>query len=231
MIKQLCAETMWLYYLFPSNMRVATKRDRIAMCWGLQNHRNVLTDSALDGAGSSGAAYFTYMWLEFRFLVTMMVDWFSSPGNQQETLSKEPWECAQWLDNREFAPGRMLRHVILYLLFPEWFEPIATASHKRQIVRKLYQGDSSVDFNNRTELDRAVLTIRRRLEKQFPDIEVNYYRSPIKELWQPGAITPPTTIEPDTYKLSDEGVAAWFRRRFAESSRVWWLSAGTGGHL
>ena len=31
-IKQLCAETMWLYYLFPSNMRVATKRDRIAMC-------------------------------------------------------------------------------------------------------------------------------------------------------------------------------------------------------
>ena len=63
MIKQLCAETMWLYYLFPSNMRVATKRDRIAMCWGLQNHRNVLTDSALDGAGSSDAAYFTYMWL------------------------------------------------------------------------------------------------------------------------------------------------------------------------
>ena len=238
-IKQLCAETVWFYYLFPSNITVATKRERVETCWGwsgarLHDDRYVLAESSLAGAGSAGVAYSTYMWREFRFFWAMMVDWFNSPQNERETLSREPWEFAQWLDGREFSAGRMLRHVILYLLFPEWFEPIATASHKCQIIRKLYAEAISVDLNAGTELDRAVLTVRQGLEKRFPEIEVNFYLSPVKELWQTSANAPPPPpppVEPDTNRLSDEEATAWFSRKFPENTRVWWLSSGTGGHL
>ena len=77
-IKHLCAELLWFYYLFPSNMTVETKRDRVETCWSwsgepLQERPNVLTETILGGAGSAGAAYFTYMWLEFRFFVLSLI--------------------------------------------------------------------------------------------------------------------------------------------------------------
>ena len=172
------------------------------------------------------------MWREFRFFVTMMVDWFATPSNRRETLLTDPWEFAAWLEQREYVSGRMFRHVMLYLLFPEYLEPIASASYKRQIVKRLRPRGNPVDDLDLIALDRAVLEARRKLEDEFTDREVDFYRSPIKERWKPGAGDgPEDPVVPHDVRLSNEEAAAWFQGRFPDSERVWWLSAGTVGRL
>ena len=144
----------------------------------------------------------------------------------------DPWEFSGWLEQREYVSGRMFRHAVLFLLFPEHFEPIASASHKRQIIKALGPKGKSPDYSDRIALDRDVLEVRRELEDEFPNLEVNFYRPPIKERWQPGSagvlVNP---VASDGNRPSDEEAVAWFRRKFPDSERVWWLSAGTGGRL
>ena len=235
--KRLWAEMAWVYFLFPSNMTPAKKRDRIATFWGwsgdsLPDDLSVLSNPVLVGAGGGGTAYFAHMWREYRFFVTAMVDWFATPRTQRETLLTDPWKFSGWLDQREYVSGRMFRHVVLFLLFPEHFEPIASASYKRQIVKALVPNGGSRDYSDRIALDRAVLEVRRELEDEFPNIEVNFYRPPIKERWQRGSNgVSVDVVAADDSKLSDEEANAWFRREFPDSDRVWWLSAGTGGLL
>ena len=231
--KRLWAEMTWVYLLFPLQTTTEKKRDRVATFWGwsgasLPDGHDALSDPVLAGVGSGGTAYFMHMWREYRFFVTTMVDWFATPRKRRETLLTDPWEFAGWLEQREYVSGRMFRHVVLFLLFPEHFEPIASASHKRQIVRGLHPSGNSVDDLHLIALDRAVLEVRRKLEDEFPNVEVNFYRSPIKERWKPGPGDGPVDV---VVSVSPEEAAAWFRRRFPDSERVWWLSAGTGGRL
>ena len=235
--KRLWAEMTWVYLIYPLNMTTAKKRDRITTFWGwsganLLDTHEALSDPVLTGVGSGGMAYFTHMWREFRFFVTIMGDWFTIPQNRRDTLLTDPWEFAGWLERREYVSGRMFRHVVLFLLFPEYFEPIASASYKRQIVKKLHAKGDTVDELNLIALDRAVLEVRRELEDEFPELEVNFYRSPIKERWQPSASVP--TAKPEASvesRLTADAAATWFQENFPGSARVWWLSAGTGGRL
>ena len=234
--KRLWAEMTWVYLLFPLKMTTEKKRDRIAAFWGwsgatLQEGHAALSDRVLGGVGSGGTAYFTHMWREFRFFVTMMIDWFAAPHNLREALLTDPWEFAAWLEQRKFVSGRMFRHVVLFLLFPEYFEPMASASYKRQIVKKLGPRDSSSDELDLITLDRAVLEVRRKLETELPDIEVIFYRSPVKERWQQVTSITTDPVPSGGSKLTADAAARWFREKFPDSTRVWWLSTGTGGRL
>ena len=93
----------------------------------------------------------------------------------------------------EFAAGRMFRHALLFLLFPDQFEPIVSTTGKRRITKRLHQGEK-IDTSNQVAIDQALVGIRRRLEDEYPDDEVHFYRSPFKELWQ----SKPATSEPVT---------------------------------
>ena len=233
--KQLWAEMTWLYFLYPLNMTPAKKRDRISSIWGwsgtslIEDHE-ALSTSVLTGVGSGGTAYFTHMWREFRFIVTMMTDWYATRRERRLELLADPWGFSGWLEERTYVTARMFRHVVLFLLFPEYFEPIAVASYKRQIVKSLHpEGDTANDLDLIT-LDHAVLKVRRKLEDEFPNVELNFYRSPIQERWQQTAGVPATNpVASDETTLTSDASAAWFRTRFPDSARVWWLSTGTKG--
>ena len=166
-----------------------TKRNRIADIWRWSEREfpkgHELLDDAVLGAGvvSPGTAYNTLAWKEFRFFVVAMIRWFSLERRERESLLDRSWGFASWLDDTESAAGRMFRHALLFLLFPDKFEPIVSNNGKRRIISRLHQGER-LDTSNQVELDRALLTIRRRLEDEYPDEEVHFYLSPIKELWQ-----------------------------------------------
>ena len=233
--KRLWAEMAWLYYLYPLNMTATKKRDRITATWAwsgtsLTEDHNALSDPVLAGVGSGGTAYFTHMWREFRFFVTMMVDWFVTRSERRVELLADPWEFAGWLEERKYVTARMFRHVVLFLLFPESFEPIAVASYKRQIVKELHPKGDAANHLDLITLDQSVLEVRRELEDEFPDAEVNFYRSPIQERWNRAAISATTNpaVSAET-KLTSDAAATWFQSRFPDSTRVWWLSTGTGG--
>ena len=188
-VKFLWAEMTWVYHLIqlPKSMLAATKRERIVKIWEWSNQdfpkgHKLLDDAVLvAGVVNPGAGYNAHCWLEFRFFVIAMMEWFSRARNKRELLLNRPWDFASWLDGTEFAAERMFRHTILFLLFPNEFEPIVSNKNRRQIVSRLSQGNS-VDVSNPVEIDRALLAIRQRLEDQHS--EVHFYVSPIKEMWQ-----------------------------------------------
>ena len=189
--KCLWAEMTWVYRLIqrPQSMGAATKRGRIGEIWkwsarDFPEDHELLSDAVL-GAGvvNPGTAYNTLAWKEFRFFVVAMLAWYSLERGERESLLGHPWDFASWLDDTEFAAGRMFRHALLFLLCPDQFEPIVSNSGKRRIINRLHQGDR-LDTSSQVAADRAILAIRQRLENEYPDDEVHFYLSPIKELWQ-----------------------------------------------
>ena len=116
-----------------------------------------------------------------------MCDWVALDPSQQAELLADPWNYADWLEARELAPGRQLRHVLLFLLFPDQFDRILTTSQKQQVVRKFTAkwGEApDFDYSDRVALDRAVLAVRERLEASSEGEEVDFYRAPVVEVWQ-----------------------------------------------
>ena len=219
--KRLWSEMTWVYYLIAGTYKGETKLDRIKTIWEWSG--SVLPDStwALDvdaildrGVVNPGVAYKTLMWLEFRFFVTAMIDWFSSPMESRESFLADPWRFAEWLDDQKDSGARQLRNVLLYLLFPDSFEPIVSTNHKRKIAKAFYQkrNEPIVD-DDRIALDRALLDVRERLTIEFPDQEIDFYRSPFRDVWQ------------STTSSTDEDDETWFRNLFGEAD-VWLISPG-----
>ena len=189
--KCLWAEMTWAYRLIQSqrSMGAESKRQRIRDIWNWSDRdfpegHELLSDAVL-GAGVliPGTAYNTLAWKEFRFFAVAMLRWFSLRRDQRESLLRNPWQFASWLDDTEFSAGRMFRHALLFLLFPDEFEPIVSNNGKKRIVSRLHRGNR-VDPTNAADVDRALLEIRQRLEEEYRDEMVHFYLSPIKELWQ-----------------------------------------------
>lgn len=195
--KCLWAEMAWVYYLIPAPgaMKVTTKKDYIARFWGWSGRNfpgdhELLSESVL-GAGvvNPGQRYHAAAWNEFVFFVDVMCAWFSLGPPKRESLLSDPWTFASWLDGTKHVSGRMFRHALLFLLFPDDFEPTVSTAQKKQIVERLHSGDS-FDTSDAGAMDRALLEIRNRLEEEHPGF--SFYGSPIRELWD-GAPSPTPT--------------------------------------
>ena len=195
----LWAEMDWLYRLIVSRTAVgpAKKREGIRYIWewsgeAFPQDHELLSDRVL-GAGvlRPGRAFHSLAWKEYHFFTLAMRHWFSQ-NLAQSGLSNDPWEFARWLDGTEAAGDRAFRHALLFLLFPDDFEPIVSSSGKKSIVKRLSKDDAP-DTPDLVTVDRALLAIRRRLENEYPGEELQFYRSPVKELWH---VPPPKPKPP-----------------------------------
>ena len=211
----LWAEMDWLYRLIVSRTAVGPekKRESIRHIWqwsgeDFPGKHDLLSDRVL-GAGvlRPGRPFQSYVWKEYRFIGLAMHDWFSQ--NLGRTgLANEPWEFASWLDATEAAGNRVFRHALLFLLFPDEFEPIVSSSAKRRIVERLPMGEP-FKTPDLVAADRALLKIRRRLETRYHDVvfpkeEIHFYRSPVKELWQDPPEPPPPPPPPPPEENGDD---------------------------
>ena len=207
----LWAEMAWVYYLIDSTTRPDTKRQRVRDIWSwsrrpsLESHP-LLRDEVFGGVAGAGA-HRTKPWWEYRFLIVAMRDWFTRDDGRRASLSEDPWEFASWLDSTGFAANRMSRHAILFLLFPDEFEPIVSSDVKKMIVTRLSEGDAPEDG---VPVDKALVDIRRLLEMESDGREVHFYESPFVEFW------------------NEDNAGAWFRENFGESS-AWQMNMNVVG--
>lgn len=240
--KQLAAELFWVVYLMvvEGSMHAETKRFQIRKIWGwsgtaLSEDHPALSDELLGaGVANPGTAYNTHRWRELVFFVTAMCDWTALESGAREALLSEPWNFAGWLEGRKWAAGRQLRHVLLFLLFPDHFERIMTASHKLQIVRQFSKkwGESpEVDYSDRIALDRAVFEIRERLEAPEDGKDVDFYEEPHESVWREPKKLTKKVAEVDAASLASiEEAQAWLKERLGEV-RVWMFSPGEAGRM
>ena len=202
-VKCLWAEMMFIYNLliYPGAMASATKLKRIRDIWSwsglnLPEEHDLLTEEVLGGGIINPGAHYKAGWKEQQFFVSVMCGWFGLNRVEREPLLLNPWEFASWLDAIEPERTPAFRHAMLYLLFPDEFEPIVSKPDKHKIVKALSAG-VSVQLENRVAVDQALLTIRERLEGEYPGF--SFYDAPIKRMWRnpqaPVIVDPPEIVE------------------------------------
>lgn len=241
--KKLAAELFWVMYIIVSkkSMSAETKRDQIKRVWAwsgesLDDGHWALGEVLETGLSSPGAAYNTHRWREFRFFIGAMEDWFGLGRDRQKELLADSWTFASWLDSREWAKGRQLRHILLYLLFPSSFERVLTPGHKRRIVEAFHASwghEIAIDPTDLVDLDRKVYEVRRRLESEQPDREVDFYDQPFREKWDSLSKSPASDDESSSevpWRLAEGEDEGWFEKEFGKAT-PWMIGAGDGGRM
>ena len=191
---QLAAEALWFLYLVWFTTNPQPKRSKIRQVWEWSGHpmpeSEYLGDEALKGIARPGRAYIQYFYLELHFLLHLSAQWKILPEAQQSELSHEnaAWKFAEWVDSLT-EKRRSMRHAILFFLFPDYFERCISYEDKLKIVEKL---GARIPENLRpsskkvstVEIDRAIYAIRQDLEREYGDTPLDFYSSPITEMWR-----------------------------------------------
>ncbi len=182
-VVRLAAEMLCVYFLFPSNVGGARKRQVVneVLGWAGDNlpESHAVSAAFSHGIGSGGQGYNTRRPFELAFLIDFVIAWKKLPAERQAAVATDPWLFEAFLDGMADAESKQLRHMLLYLLFPDFFERIASSNHKRRIV-KAFSGLLSTEPEDE---DQAILAIRRELEKLLPDQQLDFYWSPLREAW------------------------------------------------
>lgn len=229
--KYLCAEITWLYYLIVSSVKSVTKRDKIMRVWEWTGQSDLPEDhwafgKVLEsGILNPGPAYQALQWREYRFIVIMMLAWYGYSGEKQNSLLKAPWEFADWIYKLDDGSQRQIPHAILFLLFPDQFEPIVSISHKRKIIkafRSTLNESAEVNKMDHVSVDRLLLEVSSRLVSESQGQEINFYDPDLKNVWWGDQSGQNIDSAP-----ADENDETWFKERFGEAD-VWAIS--TKGH-
>jgi MoxR-like ATPase len=233
--KQLAAEAFWLMFLFvwQGAMGAVTKRLQIKEVWEWSDvplpTSDMLGAPLERGIGHPGRAYNTYRWLELVFLIDAMRAWKRQATSEQQKLANDGWAFATWLETIPSSRNRLLREVLLYLLFPTEFEHMATKQDKQKAVREFLKKEGkdpdTFNYDDRIGLDREVKRIREDWAQTFGE-GFDFYQGAAKDAWKPSATS---TIAPgqDLQSSSSES-DAWFAKKFG-NHRVWVIAAGPGG--
>lgn len=231
--KQLAAEMLWLMFVFITNegMKGGTKRLQIKRVWewsgeSLPAAAPELKTVLEKGIGNPGIGFATQRWRELVYLISTLRDWKRLTPADQARIGEDPWAFAAWLDGRPESKSRQLRHILLYLLFPNHFERITTSRDKRLIVeafRKETGGSSTADYSKLVEVDREVFRVRERLSQPKPDEALDFYHEPVVNRWKPKR-------DDDGESPSAAELERWFRETFG-NARVWAIATGEGGRM
>ncbi|MEY9106499.1 5-methylcytosine-specific restriction protein B [Bradyrhizobium yuanmingense] len=190
LVKQLAAEVLWLLLLCPSNISAERKRENIRTIWEWSQSpypalSEWLADDVLSGIGSAGPGYSNHRPRELTFCLNFLLSFRELSDDRRALLLESPWEFAEWLQSVPDAQARQFRHMILHLLFPDEFERVFSAGDRKALAER-FAGASSSETNKMSavELDRLLYKTRAKLEQEYGTAELDYYRSPLRELWQ-----------------------------------------------
>lgn len=190
-VEQLAAEMNWFMLLCPSNISVAKKRGDVNNVWEWsgetvpQRGERYLRDEVLAGVGSAGPGFNNHRWLELAYFIRLSLAFKQLPAIERQTLLSDGWKFAEWLQKIPGSESRQLRHMLLFLLFPDSFERIF-GRNDRRAVAQTFGGVSSQVINtmNPVELDKTLLRIRGELESKYGKAELDYYEPPLDGLWK-----------------------------------------------
>lgn len=193
-VKHLAAEMLYILLLFPSNITARKKAEDVRLIWSWSGSAIAdpnLEASFAEGIGSTGMAYNNLRWAEFVFFALWLSAFKSMPVGQREKLLSDHWAFGNWIDRIEGADKRQLRHIILFLLFPDYFETTSSRNQKNQLLNafqsKVADGSPLISQSDSDWIknDKNIFLIREQLTREAGK-PVNLYQSPYKEMWLTG---------------------------------------------
>lgn len=184
---RLAAELLMVYFLFPDNLTASTKLGGVnqVLSWG---HDSALNDSLVSqafeqGIGGAGHGYSMRRPSELAFLINFAIKWKQLQAEDRHRLVGEPWEFKNQIDSIEGAESKQLRHMLLHMLFPDFFERICSGTHKREIINTF----DGLVVQQEKEDDKQLLAIRAELEKLLPEENLDFYEKPLGIVWNNGS--------------------------------------------
>jgi hypothetical protein len=189
--KRLMAEMVWALLLFPSNIKTSTKRQQVGDIWSLSGEelgegQLLLNDDVLAGIGSGGPGFNNHRWREMVFLISLVGDLKRRPTDERQKLMSAYEAFVDWIAKVPQDGHRQLRHMLRFFCFPDRVERMSS-NRERWAVLAGFRVASEQDLKKWSDmkLDEALLSLRKRLEEEYPDKPLDFYESPLRERWKP----------------------------------------------
>src|SRR6266566_4920731 len=183
-VHRVAADILAFYYLFPA-ADTASQQNKIKKVMTVVNWK--LTEDPPDqaflerifknGIGGTGTHYLAAQNRQVEFYLE-----FARRMLAESVDSSDPVAFKRIADEvRGAVPGSgEARHILLHLMFPERFEPIASEAHKRLIVETFKEEARGV-----ADRDDALANIREALKGSHGGDDFDFYRAEVWPLWDP----------------------------------------------
>ena len=215
-VHQLMGEVAYVHFLiiWERAMGRATKRARIDRVLRM-SPLPVAIPSDLDGGlgpgvAHPGTAFHRYRPFQVGFIIEFVEQWKELPQSERDRLLSDPWEFKKFIESgiwgtpsyrTSFIPRSALMQTrnhdaaarpqcsaLLHLIFPDTFEGIVSAPHKKEIAE---WGRQTFGVAPTNDLDRDLYQIRPHAEAKYRS-NVTYYEREVYRLWRGGVTLPPT---------------------------------------
>ena len=145
----------------------------------------LLSDNVLDGIGGAGVSFNLNRWREFVYFIKLVTAFKKLSSNEQNALMDDSWQCAEWIEAIPDGENRQLRNMLVFLLFPDYFERIfggrdrvAIVSHYKSLTAR------EVRIMSQLDIDRTLLQIRQEFEDKRGTKEFDFYLPDIITEWR-----------------------------------------------
>lgn len=138
-------------------------------------------EATLDrGLIRTGRGYLSFRAKQLCYLIDVAIAWRTTAADRHDALLDDPWAFGVWASEVDgsttVAPQR---NMLLHLVHPDSFDPIASDRHKAQIVKRF----GGLVTDPTASIDQQILQIRRGLEAR-PEGMVEFYEPGVIEWWQ-----------------------------------------------
>lgn len=198
---QLAAELQYLMYLPAADIDPDAKRDQVEALLRLRSDDGVRLPPDLAAACEAGVLDvgmgFKVRGLpQLRALSWFVREWTRQPVPVRDDASSNPWAFKRFVEHVGGARG--VQNLLLYLAFPDTFEPIVSQKHK-QDIRAAFRADLP---SGSDDVDRDLLAIRNLLEERSGN-RVSFYGEPLRARWRSATKTTGTGPPPRTAAGTD----------------------------
>jgi 5-methylcytosine-specific restriction enzyme B len=189
-VTRFACELLFVYFLFPSSVGRPRKTELIHEVASWKNIaidvKNARFDCFDSGIGDPGLVYNTGRPNELTYLARFALAVAAMPVAERQTLLQDHARTRKVLDDladahrEQFGRPPQLRHILLYLLFPDDYERIASEGHKARICEAFGE---VIDGNRPEDIDDYLIAIRRKLAEFLPGKDLDFYVKPLRSCW------------------------------------------------
>jgi 5-methylcytosine-specific restriction protein B len=189
-VTRLACELLFVYFLFPSSVGRPRKTGLIREVAGwkkIEIDETASRFSCFDtGIGDPGLVYNTGRPYELTYLTRFAIAVVEKPAAERAALLQNHLLTRKMLDDladshrEEFGRPPQTRHILLYLLFPDYYERIASEGHKARICEAFSE---IIDGQVPDDTDDRLKAIRSKLHEFLPKADLDFYWEPLHACW------------------------------------------------
>lgn len=189
-VTRLSCDLLLVYFLFPTSVSRAKK---IEVIREVASWKKLTIDDKVpafrgfwSGVGDPGLTYNTGRPNELTYLARFAIEILAKEETDRAALLDDHVRLRELLEGlaedhrEEFSRPPQMKHIILYLLFPDHYERIASEGHKGRIVDAF---EDVIEDPKPDHVDDRLKAIRDRLESWLPGEDLDFYWKPLRGCW------------------------------------------------